>query len=298
MNPQKPGFFILGAPKCGTTSLAAWLKLHPRIFTAPKEPNYFNTRGFGMTSASQYQALFAGSTDRHLAVGEASPKYLRCPDAVASILRYNHRARFIVMVRNPVDMAASFHWHQIRNENENVRDFEAAWNLQDKRRAGAAIPRLCYDSDNLLYGDVCRLGGQLARVYEQARPERVHVVVFDDLKRDPAGVYGAVLKFLQVPEHRPAEFDVHNLGRVPRVHYLNRMTDDALRRLGRAKTALGIRRAFNTGVFVNRLKRLNRRADSRAPLRPEFRRALVEHFADEVRQLEELLGRDLSRWRR
>ncbi|MDD9875087.1 MAG: sulfotransferase, partial [Gammaproteobacteria bacterium] len=47
MSAKKPNFFIIGAPKCGTTSLDAWLKSHPRIFTAVKEPNYFNTRGFG-----------------------------------------------------------------------------------------------------------------------------------------------------------------------------------------------------------------------------------------------------------
>ncbi|MDD9857119.1 MAG: sulfotransferase [Gammaproteobacteria bacterium] len=298
MSAKKPNFFIIGAPKCGTTSLDAWLKSHPRIFTAVKEPNYFNTRGFGMTSASKYEALFAGATDRHLAIGEASPKYLRCPDAVANILRYNRQARFIVMVRNPVDMAASFHWQQIREENENMRDFETAWNLQDKRRAGAAIPRMCYDRANLLYGDVCSLGGQLARVYEQARPERVHVVVFDDLKRDPAGVYRSVLKFLRVSDDHMAVFDVHNPGRVPRVPCLNRMMDDALGRLARVKAALGIRRRFNSSAWVMPLKRFNTRIAPHPPLTPDFRRALVDYFADDVRLLESLIGRDLSHWSR
>ena len=295
---KRPDFFILGAPKCGTTSLDAWLGAHPRIFTAPKEPDYFNRDPGDMNNLRQYESLFAAANDAHLAVGETSPKYLRHPHAVGNILRYNDAAKFIVMVRNPADMAMSWHAQQLRNDNEDVRDFETAWNLQYQRRAGDAMPRLCYDAANLLYGDVCALGKQLARVYEQAARERVHVVVFDDVVADPGRVYRAVLKFLQTPDDGRAVFDAHNPGRLPRFRYLNRKLSDAHAKLAQVKTAFGIRRSFNGGALLQRLKRLNSRADSRPPLRPEFRRALADYFADEVRLLESLLSRDLSHWRR
>lgn len=299
---KRPDFFIIGAPKCGTTSMDAWLGAHPRIFTAPKEPDYFNRDPDAVDAKSlqQYESLFAAATDAHIAVGETSPKYLRHPHAVDNIRAYNASAKFIVMVRNPVDMAASWHAQQLRNDNENVRDFEVAWNLQDKRRAGDAVPRLCYDRANLLYGDVCALGKQVARVYERVPAERVHVVVFDELQDDPATVYRAVLRFLQVPDdERPAHaFAAHNPGRLPRFRYLNRALSDAQVRLARVKTALGIDKSFNTGALVNLLKRLNTRVDSRPPMRPEFRRALNDYFADEVRQLATLIDRDLSHWLR
>jgi len=296
---MKPNFFILGAPKCGTTSLDAWLAAHPRIFTAPKEPDYFNRDPAAVcaTSLRRYEALFADATDAHIAIGEASPKYLRHPHALANILQYNAEAKFIVMVRNPVDMAASWHAQQLLNDNEDARDFEAAWNFQDQRRAGDAIPRLCYDPANLLYADVCALGSQLARVFESVAAARVHVILFDDLASDPAGVYRAVLAFLNVPDDGRAVFDAHNPGRLPRFRYVNRRLADAHAQLARVKTALGIRRAFNTGAWVRRLQRLNRSKDARAPLRPEFRHQLNEYFADEVRQLEALLDRDLSHWK-
>jgi len=298
---KRPNFFIIGAPKCGTTSLDAWLAAHPRIFTAPKELDYFNRAPDAAAAGlPQYESSFATATDAHIAVGETSPKYLRHPHAVGNIRAYNDAAKFIVMVRNPVDMAASWHAQQLRNDNENVRDFETAWRLQDARRAGDAIPRLCYDRANLLYGDVCALGKQLARVYEIVAAERVHVVVFDELRDDPARAYRAVLRFLQVPDDEmPANnFAAHNAGRLPRFRYLNRALSDAHARLGRAKTALGIARPFNTGALVKRLKQLNTRADSRPSLRPDFRRQLVDYFASDVRQLETLIGRDLSHWMR
>ncbi len=98
----RPNFFILGAPKCGTTSIAAWLGQHPAIFIpAMKEPNFFNTDInqppiYGVETLDEYEALFAPATTAHHAIGEASVFYLTSAVAVANILRYQPAARFIV----------------------------------------------------------------------------------------------------------------------------------------------------------------------------------------------------------
>jgi len=292
---KRPGFFILGAPKCGTTSLDAYLRSHPRIFTARKEPHYFNTDDNYRLSADlpTYEALFAGAGDSHLAVGEASVRYLHSSDAVANILRYNADARFIVMVRDPAEMAHSWHGQMLFNGEEDTPDFQAAWDLQAARRAGRSLPAGCIDVEALLYGRFCSVGRQLARVYRQVAPERVHVVVFDDLKRDPAGVYRSVLRFLQVPDdHRPpGGFAVHNRAKVRR-NYLRRVRH-ALRPLGRLKVACGIRRPFG---ISERILRYEGRAKPRPPLPSQLRRALADYFADDVQLLAGLIKRDLSHW--
>lgn len=294
---KRPDFFILGAPKCGTTSLDAYLASHPGIFTARKEPHYFNTDDNYRLTADLpgYEALFAGATDSHAAVGEASVRYLHSRDAVANILRYNADAKFIVMVRNPVDMAHSWHGQLLFNGEEDTPDFRAAWDLQAARRAGRSLPAGCIDVGALLYGEFCSVGRQLERVYQQVASERVHVAVFDDLNRDPAGVYRSALRFLGVADdHRPpGGFAVHNRAKVRR-NYLRRMRH-ALQPLGRLKTALGIRRPFG---ISERIQRYEGRAKPRPPLPPDVQRALAEYFADDVRRLEELLGRDLSHWRK
>src|SRR5580658_6173851 len=111
----KPNFFILGAPKCGTTSLAAWLGRHLAIFIpATKEPNFFNTDDnreaiYGVATLDAYEALFAAATAAQPAIGEASAFYLSSAVAVANILRYQPNARFIVMLCNPIDMAPALH---------------------------------------------------------------------------------------------------------------------------------------------------------------------------------------------
>jgi len=294
---KRPNFFILGAPKCGTTSLDAYLNSHPRIFTATKEPHYFNTDDNYRLTADlpAYESLFAAADESHLAVGEASVRYLHSRDAVANILRYNADAKFIVMARNPVDMAHAWHGQLVFNGEEDENDFAAAWALQDARRAGDSIPRGCIDVSALLYGEFCRVGAQLARVYESVPRARVHVVLFDALAADPAGVYRAVLQFLDAPDDHqpPGGFAVHNAAKVRR--NLLRHARHALQRLGKLKTALGIRKPFG---ISKRIEKYEGRARPRAPLPADFQRALADYFADDVRRLEALLGRDLSHWRK
>src|SRR5210317_2370745 len=110
---KKPDFFFIGAPKCGTTALANWLREHPRIFMTqrPKEPWYFDNdiQNVDRMSLEQYENLFQKADDNHLVVGEASTTYLRSREAVSNILEYSPSARFLVAIRNPVEMAPSVH---------------------------------------------------------------------------------------------------------------------------------------------------------------------------------------------
>lgn len=133
---KKPNFFIIGAPKCGTTSLAAWLAEHPQIFMSPiKEPQFFNKDvGFPMKSLQAYEKLFKDASSGHIAVGEATVLYLYSKVAVRNILDYNPDAKFIVCLRNPVDMAYSLHEQWFFNGIEDIEDFKEAWLMQDIER--------------------------------------------------------------------------------------------------------------------------------------------------------------------
>ncbi len=141
-----PNFFILGAPKCGTTSLASWLGEHENIYMSPvKEPNYFNTdvRIIGRLTDWEYQALFRGACEKHMAVGEATTGYLRSRVAVERILDAVSDARFIVCIRKPIEMAISYHGELVKSGIETETDFETAWRLQEIRRRGVRTPPLC-----------------------------------------------------------------------------------------------------------------------------------------------------------
>ncbi len=289
--PRGPDFFILGAPKCGTTSLAAWLAGHPRIFVSPvKEPHFFNTDDRrGVATLGAYEALFRGVTPRHRAVGEASVWYLSSSDAARNILRYRPDARFIVMLRNPMEMAPALHAEMRLSGHESVGDFSQAWRLQEARRQGRCLPAFNWARRRLLYGEVCRLGAQLERLLGMVPASRVLAVVLDDVIEDPRREYLRVLRFLGVDDDGRAEFAAHNTAKVPRWPGLARAMFISVQ----IRRRLGITRGLN---LWRRAFEINRVQTPRAPLPPETAALLAGYFAEDVALLGRLLGRDFRHW--
>lgn len=291
MNTRKPDFFIIGSAKCGTTSMDEWLRAHPAIFMAEKEPHYFNTdhKNRKITRQHEYRMLFREATDAHLAVGETSVRYIYSGVAVRNILRYNRATKFIVMLRNPLDLVYSWHNQVYFNGTENVKKFETAWHLQTQRKAGKKIPPRCTEVKMLLYGEVGCLGEQLQRLYSQVSAARVHIIVFDDLQQNPAQVYRSVLNFLQVPEDNKQYFVHHNPAKTYYCYTFNSL----LLCLRWLKLTMHISKNF--GV-LKWLRELNITVKKRRPLSPAMKQTLVQYFQEDIKLLERLIGRDLTHW--
>lgn len=288
----RPNFFILGAPKCGTTALAEYLRTHPEIFISePKEPHYFNEdfANRHTTTLAAYAACFAGAEPRHRIVGEASVFYLRSLVAVPRIQEFSPNAKFLVMLRNPVDMAHSMHSEAIYSLGENVTDFKQAWNLCETRRHGMQIPRGCRERKVLLYDELCSVGTQLRRLLERVDREDLHIVFFDDFARDPEAVYRNVLSFLDVPPDDRKEFQRINANKRVRSVRLLHWAQAA----GRMKRRFGVKWGFG---LLARVKAASTTHTERAALDPKFRQELTTYFKSDIRLLEELSGRDLSSW--
>lgn len=288
---KNPDFFILGAPKCGTTSMDAWLGAHPSIYMATKEPHYFNMdhQNRLITELSDYQTLFTAASDQHHAVGETSVRYLYSQVAVANILKYNAQAKFIVMLRNPIDMVYSWHSQVCFSGLEDVRDFSCAWELQQSRLDGHDIPHKCGEVKMLFYGQLCCLGAQLERLYQKINRERVHCIFFDDLSNDARQTYQRVLTFLGVEDDHRTQFMLHNPAKTYRSHSLNKV----LPWLGKLKTRLGIKQRFGLLEFI---RRSNIVVKKRPPMTRQMRQTLIDYFSNDVHLLAQLSNRDLSHW--
>lgn len=288
---KHPNFFIVGAPKCGTTSVAAWLTDHPSIYMSdPKEPDYFNDdiNTPGKIGRDAYLRLFRLASETYKAVGEASTGYLRSRSAVPRILSSYPEAKFIVCIRNPADMALSWHGEALNSGWESEKDFEVAWRLQDQRRAGLAVPTLCPDPGNLIYRDVCSLGYQLERLLGLVPRERVFVLVLDDLKNLADRRYKELLEFLNVPDDGRDVFPVYNAGkRIPRLLAVSSRLVEA------SKAALGLR--FGFGLMTSLRSRKFARREHQ--ISTEMRVELIETFKPEVEKLESLLGRTFPTWK-
>ncbi|MEM7251591.1 MAG: sulfotransferase domain-containing protein [Pseudomonadota bacterium] len=292
---MRPNFFLIGAPKCGTTTVANWLSEHPQVFMPdrPKEPQYFDTdlsphRRF--RTVVQYEALFRGATSHHRAIGEASTSYLRSRVAVPEILNYQPTSRFLVMVRNPVDMAVSVHAQLVHTMYEDLTDFLDAWNAQGERARGHRIPKnTAGEQERLQYGAVCSLGTQLKRLYDLAPSEAIKVVFLDQL-RDARRVYTELLSFLDLDPHRRSDFASANLMKKPR----SKLIAQGLHMAAVVKRKIGLAHVSTNALEL--IHRLNREPVEKSPLRPEEREMLIDYFRDEIELMSRITGRNLSHW--
>src|ERR1051325_3379611 len=107
MKPRRPDFFIVGAPKCGTTAMNGYLRQHPQIFMPErKDITYFGTDlkfERSRISYDEYISLFQDANDA-LRIGESSVWYMYSKTAAEEIKSFSPSASIIVMLRNPVDM--------------------------------------------------------------------------------------------------------------------------------------------------------------------------------------------------
>jgi hypothetical protein len=288
-----PNFFLIGAPKCGTTALWEYLSTHPAVFLPrAKEPHFFNFDHtyHWVAGRDAYVRLFAGAPASANIIGEGSVWYLYSKAAVPEILKAVDDPRFVVMIRNPVDMFPSLHEQLIVSGREELTDPEAAWAAQERRRSGIDVPAHCMEPLHLQYRDVCSLGTQLERVLAVAPRQRVHWILFDDFAKDPRAEYRNVLAFLGLENDGRQSFERVNSAKGLRSRLVQKLTRIAKE----MKRASGVRPSFG---IIGRVKKANIHYRERAPLRPAFRAELARAFEDEIVKLERLTGRDLSAWR-
>jgi hypothetical protein len=289
---KKPNFFIVGAPKCGTTWLHHYLSVHPQVFMPEsKEPHYFNTdsnfRSFWRLE--DYEGLFRDASSEHKRVGEASVWYLFSSVAVANILKYQPDAKFIVMVRNPLTMAPSLHQQALYSLREDESEFSKAWALQEDRANGGHIPPHSRDPSMLQYRSVCSLGEQVTRLIGTAGRERVLVVVHDDLCMSPKDVFCGVVEFLELQPWSPDHFEIVNAARRIKHRRLKR----AEMVLTAFKSRIGMR--ASSGILRG-LWSWNRK--SVAVRRPpaKLMHEMASAFADDIQLLSDQIGRPLGDW--
>ena len=318
-------FFIVGAPRCGTTALSRYLKTHPDIcFAKPKEPQYFTTTTLRhldhdvliqRIQAEYIQRFFRPSAPDTRTFGEGSVSYLYAPAAIATILRWNPSARFIVMLRDPIAMLRSYHARLVYLLDEDEPDFARAWALQGERRAGRRIPRTCRDPQMLQYAEIARLGAYTEQLRAVAGASRVLPVLHDDLVADPRGLYTRVLDFIGVPDDGRTAF--------PQVRASSEFRSRALQKLLQRPPAAVARLAGRTasndaergaglggtdgragsGHFSLKPRKLRKRllawntVDRPATtLDPSVRASVRETLVDDVAPLERVVGRDLGHW--
>ena len=294
-----PNLFLLGAAKCGTTTLHAYLDDLPDVcMSRPKEPFFFEAefeRGLGFYR-ERYFAHWRGEP----VIGDARHRNLYLPYVPERIHAVNPRAKLLVLVRNPIERAFS-HWYHYHWQHRDPLGFWEAIQADWKRiQAG-----LRYDTPEEIAEHARHLGPdergntgygiyrtyldsgyyyqQIKRYLALYPAENLRVILFEDLVSHPQDIVSELVEFLAMDPatNRFSKERWENPANLPL--WLKRLVERA--RL-RERIAFPIRKAFRNARNLWRRQQIDART----------RRWLRDHYRDHNRALEEFLQRDLASW--
>ena len=191
--PRVPDIILIGAMKCATSTVSAWLEAHRDVFMVRgQDPNYFSRDEIWARGADWYASLFADARPGQL-LAEGSNNYTSdalYPQAAARLAAACPGARLVYLVRDPVARILS-HWTQVRADQGDAVP-------ADPNRAVAEQPER-FVTPSLYWRQI--------QAYRRYFPDdRIWIGFMEDLKTDPHGFFAALSGFLGIrPAPPPAE---------------------------------------------------------------------------------------------
>ncbi len=295
-----PNFFVIGAPRCGTSSLYSALAQHPDVYMSPtKEPWYFSIGTmetefagpkdyyYHRLNRAEYDALFSARGQEKI-VGEASTDYLYSDAALDALRREFPTAKLLAILRNPAERAYSNFVQHVSQAREGCSSLREAIALEEERR------RLNW-SHYWFYRDMGFYGRQLERYYRYFAKDQLCVIIFEDFQAEPNRVYREVFEFLEIDsEFVPAVSEKErNAGRIPSNSFLQGVLTKPSVFRAAARAIL----PHSLSARILKVLLAKRNLASPEPMSVEEKRELLLVYEDDIRLLESLTGHDLSRWR-
>tara|TARA_B110000196_G_C21033387_1_gene608725 strand:+ start:210 stop:1076 length:867 start_codon:yes stop_codon:yes gene_type:complete len=282
-------FFIVGAPKAGTTSLFHYLDEHPEIgMSSQKEPDYFSDKDIqnrGMyygknriDTIEKYHDLFDDTNSK--LKGEGSVSYLFYNNVPAKIKEYNPNAKIIIMLRNPIDRAFS---HYLMDYRLGVvsNTFEDIVFKQSKHKHAS----LFYQQ----YVKVSEYTVQIKRYLDFFSADNILVIDYEDFKEDVLGVVNKTFLFLGVNQgFEPNVIKKYNTFTMPK-NYLIRFV----------YSSVILRRLLTyiiPSVLISQIRSVLFKSNKKPILEDSTRDFLRKHFRNDINALSVLLRKDYSEW--
>lgn len=313
--------FVVGAPRCGTTSLANFLKPHPDIrFPILKEPHYFAQHDLRALSdaelrrevESEYLArFFPHSPNTAPIAADCSVSYLYAPEQLEPATRIWPRSRFIVSLRDPMEMIPSLHQRLVSLGDETLTSFEDAWSAVPDRAAGRRIPPSCVEPRWLRYDQAGCYATYIERLFAAVGRERCTVLLFDDLAANPRHQYRRLMDFLDLPPlEETVNFAPRRASYGVRFHWLQRLLKRPPRRLWKylsgpyqQKRERKLDRDETDSPALDTIFAIRKRLLhwNRVPLQKQppplwVQEEIRSHLKGEIERLGRLIGRDLDHW--
>lgn len=269
-----PNFLIVGAMKCGTSTLKGYLQLHDNIFMVPREIHFFDRDSNYRRGIKWYEEFFRGASHQK-AVGEKTPNYCYGPSVPGRIHEYLPQAKLIWIFRDPVARAYSHYWHFVRRGRE-LSSFESAL-------TGIIGADQTNENNYEGYLKVGVYAEQVSRYLEFFPKDQMQFLLLEDLVSDPESTVKRVFNFLGVdPDMEIKKRVKQNVGFMPRSAYLN----------------WTVRRLFKLSVADALLEKINQSfaRPKYPPMKEQTRVQLKRYYERPNSELAKLIGINLSAW--
>jgi len=285
-----PTFLIIGAGRSGTSSLYSYLGQHPEIYMSPvKEPKFFavdkeDIEGYKhderyVVEEQEYLQLFdAVSNERHW--GEASPTYLHNEKAPRRIYDVVPDAKLIAVLRNPIDRAYSHYGLNVRlgrREEGTFGTLVRGTTPGDPFWEKYIVPGFYH--------------AQLRQYQEYFDEEQFSIHLFSEFVDETSRVVTELFEFLGVdPAFEPDLRVQRNASGVPRLWILYRLLE------GHREPVATLKQFFPDALRRSLAALRDRLLQDRSGMDAETRRRLRDIYHEDVRKLQDLLGRELDHW--
>ncbi|MBY6189135.1 sulfotransferase [Microbulbifer agarilyticus] len=261
----KPNFFLVGAAKAGTTSIAQALGQHPNIFiTDPKEPNFIssldNCDSLSETDIAEYLKYYRSVTDESI-IGEASVNNLPAKMAAKHIRQINPDSKILISLRNPLTRVQSL--YEMYSRHGLKQSFQFATKTDPW-----LIKQCCYHDP-------------VNRYLDNFPREQIHWIDFDSLKSGWETTMAGIYDFLEVEQIDGERPVVRNVGGVPKNKAFGLLRNRALINLAKKTIPKPLHNFVDKKVKGVGFKKMES-----TELDVSY---LKEQFADDVLRLDDLL---------
>jgi len=298
-----PDFFLAGAPKCGTTSIATYLSQYDSVFfPTPREVTAHGSdltylRGPHAEGFNREDYLSRFSTAGTQQIIGASPVWsLYSRNAFSEIKADAPEARIVISLREPVSFLKAVFAQLVYSANETLPSLWDALQAEEARRRGEGLPEGLTILQSVFYRELPLFSEQVQRAYDSFGRDHVQVHLLDDIVRRPREVEGKLCTFLGLSRDPALALENANPRRTTRSDTLNRLIrrpPPILKTL--AKVAP---RDLRRNVYQQIKKANTVYVDKSERTSPEAREVdLRKAYVNEVDRLSALIGRDLSAWK-
>ena len=289
-NKIYPDFYLLGAAKCGTTSVAATLKKHPEIFIpSQKELHVFDNDKNYNNGKKHYTNIFSDAGEKLKA--DCTPSYfhssIRVRDRIANIA--TGREKFVVIIRDPVERAYSHYLHLTRARFLD----ESFMDLFKKNMS-------CISDEGKwvnIYSDGL-YAVQLSHWFEAFEQRDFLILLTEELKENPKKTLQRIYNHLGVDETLDLDIVTKNTQSHARSKYIRNLTtsNNALKRSVSKVIPLKIKAKIMYGVRKLNVKKSNVVSSLTDECSSQEIRFLYSAYKQDIGNLESMLGWKNTGW--